>query len=83
MVRRYVSWNASPRASELPSLVPGKWDRLTELAFADFDAWADGAVTNMPTWTPPPYGQPGFLSETVFIRENPEYDFLSEIPTTG
>ena len=80
-LRRYVSWRAQAAPASLIALAPPKWDRLTELAFADFDAWADGAVTQMPQWTPPPYGQPGFLSETVFIRERPEYDLLAEIPT--
>ena len=79
-LRRYVSWKTTPRPAAMASLGPARWDRLTELAFADFEAWADGAVTNMPAWSPPPYGQPGFLSETVFIREKPEYDFLSEVP---
>jgi hypothetical protein len=79
-LRRYVSWKAAQRPPELPARGPSKWDRLTELAFADFDAWAEGAVTEMPRWTPPPYGNPGFLSETVFIREQPEYDFLKEVP---
>jgi len=30
--------------------------------------------------TPPPYGTPGFLCGTVFITEQPEYNFLKEMP---
>lgn len=80
-LRRYVSWRAQPVPDALSSVVRPKWDRLTELAFADMAAWENGAVVNMPAWTPPPYGQPGFLSETVFIPEQPQYDFLVQTPT--
>jgi hypothetical protein len=79
-LRRYRSWGAQARRPELRDVAPLKWDRLTELAFADWDAWEEGAVTKMPRWTPPPYGNPGFLSETVFIGEEPEYDFLKDMP---
>ena len=79
-LRRYVSWKAQRPPPEVPARGAGRWDRLTELAFADMEAWAEGAVTKMPRWTPPPYGNPGFLSETVFIREAPEYDLLKEFP---
>jgi hypothetical protein len=79
-LRRYVSRKAQPVPDELAGVARQKWDRLTELAFADWAAWEDGAVSRMPDWTPPPYGNPGFLSETVFIREEPEYDFLREVP---
>jgi hypothetical protein len=79
-IRRYVSWRAQapPPGIEVRA---GRWDRLTELAFGDMDAWEEGAVTKMPSWTPPPYGYPGFLSETVFIGEQPEYDFLRQVPS--
>ncbi len=79
-LERYVSWAAEQRPEGVSGPRPGKWDRLTELAFTDMDAWQTGAITRMPRWTPPPYGNPGFLSETVFIREHPEYDILSEVP---
>ena len=76
-LRRYVSWKAEQCPPALGTTRPDAWDRLTELAFIDWDAWCEGAVTMMPHWTPPPYGNPGFLSETVFISERPEFDFLS------
>jgi hypothetical protein len=79
-LERYVSWTAEPRPEGASGAMPSKWDRLTELAFRDREAWEDGAVRRMPNWTPPPYGQPGFLSETVFIHEQPEYDFLRDTP---
>lgn len=76
---RYVSWKASPRPAGITGSMPSRWHRLTELAFEDMAAWEDGAVLNMPHWTPPPYGQPGFLSETVFTCEEPEFDFLRDV----
>lgn len=76
---RYVSWKASPRPAGITGSMPSRWHRLTELAFEDMAAWEDGAVQNMPHWTPPPYGQPGFLSETVFTCEEPEFDFLRDV----
>lgn len=79
-LRRYLSWKAETRPSTIAGLGPSTWDRLTELTFADWSAWQRGAVTEMPDWTAPPYGNPGFLSETVFIPEPPEYDFLAERP---
>lgn len=80
-LRRYVSWKAQPPPADLATIVRPRWDRLTELAFTDWPAWEDGAVARMPAWTPPPYGEPGFFSETIFIREEPEYDFLRELPS--
>lgn len=79
-LRRYMSWQASPRPVHTTAVMPSGWDRLTELAFHDLAAWDDGAVRNMPAWTPPPYGQPGFLSETVFVREAPDDNFLHRSP---
>lgn len=78
-LRRYVSWRAQTPPPGITARSSG-WDRLTELAFADQDAWVEGAVTKMPRWTPPPYGDPGFFSETVFIGERPDDDFLKESP---
>ena len=79
-LRRYLSWRAEARPAAITLRMGSRWDRLTELAFAGPDAWQDGAITRMPRWTPPPYGEPGFLSETVFIREKPQYDLLREVP---
>ena len=79
-LERYVSWAAEQRPDGVPGPQRGKWDRLTELAFTNWDAWQQGAVTRMPRWTPPPYGIPGFLSETVFVGEHVEYDLLAGVP---
>jgi hypothetical protein len=79
-LRRYISFTADPRPDTVSPQMPSRWDRLTELAFHDWAAWEEGAVTKMPAWTPPPYGNPGFLSETAFITEHPQYDFLREVP---
>jgi hypothetical protein len=64
------------------------WYRVTELGFKDFAAWKEGQdqrreqqlARGEPVWTPPPYGWPGFISETIFIGDEPEYDFLKESP---
>lgn len=82
-LRRYLSWSAVPSPPSFAASVRASWDRLTELGFADWPAWEDGAVRRMPAWTSPPYGNPGFLSETVFIREEPEYDFLRDVVDLG
>jgi hypothetical protein len=83
---RYVSY----RLDRAPDLVAdntrfpnlNKWHRLTELAFPDWETYRDSAIDHPPQWTPPPYGWPGFLSETIFIGDRPEWDFLREIPRT-
>ncbi len=81
---RYVTW----RLDEAPSWVAeeqrlsrlNKWHRMTELAFSDWEAFREGAILHPPKWTPPPYGEPGFISETIFIGDRPEYDLLREVP---
>lgn len=65
-----------------------EWHRVTELGFKDMAAWHEGQIRRrdeqqargQPVWTPPPYEWPGFISEQVFISDEPEYDFLKEIP---
>ncbi len=81
-LRRYVSWVAQHPPEGIQAPV-GSWNRLTELAFADWAAWEEGAVMKMPQWTPPPYGNPGFLSETAFVRELPDHDFLAQKNASG
>lgn len=82
-LRRYLSWRAEQPPANLADNASARrpaWDRLTELAFADWDAWREGAVEKMPRWTPAPYGPAGFLSETIFIRQQPQVDFLRVTP---
>lgn len=76
-LERYQSWKAQEEPGRDGA---SRWDRLTELAFRDFAAWEESAVRNMPAWTPPPYPQPGFLSETIFVAEQPQYDLLKVVP---
>jgi hypothetical protein len=90
----YRSWRAIEVPEEMRRGTaeerPGRlrWQRLTELGFRDLDAWKEGQElrrlnaesSNSPVWTPPPYGWPGFHSETIFIGDKPEYDFLTELP---
>jgi hypothetical protein len=86
---RYVSWRLDaapawvvPEVKNTHWTLEGlnKWHRMTELAFSDWEAFRDGAIVNAPQWTPPPYGWPGFISETIFIGDRPEYDFLRDTP---
>ena len=68
-----------------------RWHRVTELGFKDLAAWKEGQdhrresqlAKGEPVWTPPPYGWPGFISETIFLTEEPEYDFLKALPTVS
>lgn len=57
-----------------------EWDRVTELVFPDFDAFHHATIDHAVTYTPPPYGGGGFLAHTIFIPEEPEYDFLRDTP---
>lgn len=77
-LRRYVSWRGLDKDGF--TTAPGKWHRLTELTFDGWEGWEEGAVDKMPQWTPPSYGGAGFLSETAFIREQPQYDLLKDVP---
>jgi hypothetical protein len=64
------------------------WYRVTELGFKDFAAWKEGQdqrreqqlAKGQPVWTPPPYNWPGFISERIFLSDQPEYDLLKEMP---
>jgi hypothetical protein len=65
-----------------------EWYRVTELGFKDMAAWREGQLDRRDrqqakgeaVWTPPPYAGPGFISEQVFISDEPEYDFLTQMP---
>lgn len=93
---RYRSWKAvqlpeDMRPGTAEANRPHLWYRMTELAFKDLDAWKEGQdrrrlemqEQGKPTWTTPPYGWPGFHSETIFIGDKPDYDFLTELPDLG
>lgn len=76
----YRSW----RAAHTPGGVGGPmaqrmndWVRITELVFTDFDAMRDAMAAPI-TYTPPPYGTPGFLYETVVLLDEtpPDGQFL-------
>jgi hypothetical protein len=91
---RYVSWRldaapdwVAPAEEPAPNQrtrwtlkTLNKWDRMTELAFSSWEAFKEGAIDDPPVWTPPPYGWPGFISETILIGDRPDYDFLRDTP---
>ena len=56
-----------------------RWDRVTELAFPDWEAFRNATTDHGITYTPAPYGR-GFESHTIFIEDEPDYDFLRDIP---
>jgi hypothetical protein len=57
-----------------------EWERVTELVFEDWDAF-DAAMKNSGiTYTAPSYGPKGFIYQTIFLGEEPEYDLLREVP---
>lgn len=57
-----------------------QWDRVTELVFPDWEAFRNATTDHAVTYTPPPYGGPGFISHTIFIPTEAEYDFLRDVP---
>ncbi len=57
-----------------------RWHRMTELGFSSWEASRERVIDHPQDYTPPPYGPPGFHSETIFIGDRPDYDFLREVP---
>ena len=79
----YRTWNGlkSPYAEPYRTVERlNEWDRVTELVFPDFDAFREATTNHAVSYTPPPYGGGGFIAHTIFIDEQPEYDFLRELP---
>lgn len=79
----YRTWNGlkTPYADPYRTVERlNQWDRVTELVFPDFEAFRRATTDHAVTYTPPPYGGPGFLAQTIFISDTPEYDFLRGLP---
>jgi len=81
-VKKYISWQASeqhPRSRDTEMFK--RYVRRTDLYF---DTPAEGlraVQDNTSLWTPPPEGEPGFReSECMFLDEEPQYDFLRDVP---
>lgn len=83
-LRRYRTWQMQPAPSGGAGRTQeqlNRWVRLTELTFDDFAAWQH-AMENLPALTPAPWadsdqGIPSYLSETIFLPEEP-VDLLGE-----
>jgi hypothetical protein len=57
-----------------------EYKRVTELVFPDWDAFKASVIDSGIQYTPPTYGPHGFEAKTIFLPEEPEYDFLREVP---
>lgn len=91
-LRRYRTWALRPAPSPgagRPLEALNRWTRMTELAFDDWDAWSH-AVNGAPVdFTPAPWAQKqegtasaSYVSETIFIDDEPQYDLLRDPPPT-
>lgn len=73
---RYLTW----KSEETPGARPGRpWNRLTEIGFRDWPSLR-AAMANFPVVAAPPWGEPGFEVESIFVADNPEYDFFRDTP---
>ena len=89
-LRRYRTWKIEPAPEggagrSVETL--NKWKRMTELAFDDWDAWRTAVSESPVDFTPAPWAhkQEGtasasYVSETIFIGDEPEYDLLDAPP---
>ncbi len=81
----YVSW---PQVDVgIPSPGPGfptpedQFARRSELHFEDLDAALAAVQSDLSLWAPSKDGVPGFREfECMFLGEEPEYDFLRDVP---
>lgn len=79
----YKTWNGqkTPYRDPYQTIEQlNQWDRVTELCFPDFEAFKTATTDHAVTYTPPPYGWPGFNAHTIFLSDEPQYDFLHEVP---
>jgi hypothetical protein len=84
-LRRYRTWALEPATvpgAGRPLEALNRWVRMSELAFDDFAAWEHAIVHNLPSFTPAPWadpekGIPSYLSETIFVGDEP-VDLLAE-----
>ncbi len=83
-LRKYLTWKLLD-VKELPwyeeeyaRKEPG-FVRLTELWWDDVESWLRLKEERIKL-TPPRWGEPWLIARPVFIDEEPEYDFLTQIP---
>lgn len=77
----YRSWRAETVPPDVGGPMRRKMNtfvRLTELLFADAESMRSALAAPI-EYTPPPYGKPGFLYETIVVTDGePDWDFLRD-----
>jgi hypothetical protein len=77
----YRTWKAlQPPEAIADQIREPAFTRFTELAFEDWDGFRSAVVESDIVYTPPSYGPKGFVYQTMFIDDQPEYDLLREVP---
>ena len=83
-LKKYLTWKILD-VKELPwyeeeyaRKEPG-FIRFTELWWDDVESWLK-LREERAKLTPPWWGEPWLIAKPVFINEEPEYDFLTQIP---
>ena len=89
-LRRYRTWKLAPApvgGAGRTQETLNRWARLTEIGFDDFDAWREAVVESPLDLSPAPWAEKqvgtasgSYVSETIFIGEEPEYDLLEDPP---
>lgn len=77
----YRTWNGVQPPPDIASQVrEPAFARFTELVFEDWNSFRSAVVESDISYTPPGYGPKGFVYQTMFINDEPEYDLLREVP---
>jgi hypothetical protein len=89
-LRRYRTWKLqpAPEAGAGRSLETlNRWNRMTELGFDDWDAWRVAIKESPVDFSPAPWAEKqegtaaaSYVSETIFVGEEPEFDLLAAPP---
>ena len=81
-VKKYVSWQASEQhpGSRNPEMFK-RYVRRSEVFFETLAEGLKATLGNPDLWTPSTEGEPGFRElECMFLEEEPQYDFLRDVP---
>jgi hypothetical protein len=57
-----------------------EYKRVTELVFPDWDSFRKATTESGITYTTAPYGSKGFVYNTIFLPEQPQFDLLRDDP---
>lgn len=77
----YRTWPALTPPDDVSSAIrPPSFARCTELVFEDWDGFRSAVVDSDISYTPPAYGPKGFVYQTMFIEDEPQYDLLRDVP---